>query len=441
MITTNTTTFQSLFVFLIFLSSSPDKSHGFSIRRNSKGQPRLCSVVTATLDACTRLALGKSSSKQISVQAESNRKVLHGQFQEISIAIKNSQSPLCKLKELNVQVQDLNLGYTPFLVSIALPFTFLCASPSLLLCLFLSTTLIRNQRRRFLITESSSSDTFQKLEKRLQTLYQKAKSVLGGSTSLLKYTFTLTDQSIIQSAPLSLFAKSLVQSFMSNSVLPLAAAAGDTAKQLMLLQEQETSSQNGALALWKENTLSSFQLSKLLSATSFELRGDPTFANNGYLLLPCVASLPNDQGALDFTLRTKLTPRYNIGISENPLLVERRKTNGLEFEAADCRVDVDTVLPAANEWTKKLLPSVVWLPIGSVGMVLPLGKSHSIKRLLTRDDGTCDIIGQFELFPKKEEKQTLKTGLQNIVRRLGLPSSSSNSKKKLPPTRRLPGKQ
>jgi hypothetical protein len=69
---------------------------------------------------------------------------------------------------------------------------------SLVRIIFLSTTLIRNQRRRFLITESSSSDTFQNLEERSCKV----------SSWWINLSLKVTDQSIIHSAPLSLFAKS-----------------------------------------------------------------------------------------------------------------------------------------------------------------------------------------------------------------------------------------
>eukprot|EP00751_Fragilariopsis_kerguelensis_P010492 CAMPEP_0170799034 /NCGR_PEP_ID=MMETSP0733-20121128/26763_1 /TAXON_ID=186038 /ORGANISM="Fragilariopsis kerguelensis, Strain L26-C5" /LENGTH=251 /DNA_ID=CAMNT_0011150605 /DNA_START=661 /DNA_END=1416 /DNA_ORIENTATION=- len=237
----------------------------------------------------------------------------------------------------------------------------------------------------------------------LQRLKRSLWSLVGGSLCQFNYTLILNDDNIAQSSLIRLFTKSIVQSFMANSALPVAAAAGDTANQLLkevedqaTMRPDNSSSNNNALSIWKQNESSSFELSKFLSATSFDVSGDPTFGKNGYVCLPCVAVLPNNQGNLSFALRTKLR-----ALSRSKR--NNHITNGLEFLPPDCRVDVDAALPSnTNNWTKKFLPSVVWLPIGSLGMVLPLGKNTSIEKIIMKDRG-CEFQGKVLLFQEDDD--------------------------------------
>mmetsp|Transcript_42183 Transcript_42183/g.48712 ORF Transcript_42183/g.48712 Transcript_42183/m.48712 type:complete len:466 (-) Transcript_42183:66-1463(-) len=443
----------------ILLVLSPP-SHSFSIRYNSAGQPRLCSVVTASLNGFTRIGFGQVSpnndgkgNKEVVVTAKSNRDVLRGKFQLISVSLKNTQSPWLTMNLLDIHGENLQFGYTPILF--LLLSTILFRSPSLillfpliriilmdqrqrilmmeylnsqsneykalisiisftimfryqfLLILFLFSGTLQNQRIRMMLAEYLNSEYIRRTTKTmirsLQRLKRSLWSLVGGSLCQFNYTLILNDDNIAQSSLIRLFTKSIVQSFMANSALPVAAAAGDTANQLLkevedqaTMRPDNSSSNNNALSIWKQNESSSFELSKFLSATSFDVSGDPTFGKNGYVCLPCVAVLPNNQGNLSFALRTKLR-----ALSRSKR--NNHITNGLEFLPPDCRVDVDAALPSnTNNWTKKFLPSVVWLPIGSLGMVLPLGKNTSIEKIIMKDRG-CEFQGKVLLFQEDDD--------------------------------------
>lgn len=239
------------------------------------------------------------------------------------------------------------------------------------------------------------------------------KRTVGGAPCHLDYEMTLTNDDVASSPAIRSFAKSLLQSFMASSILPMAAAASDTAKLLLKSEEElvrgKLPSTDALATMWNEKgSDSSFQLSRLLSATSFDLKGGPFLIRDiigkPYLELPCVASIPSGEGQprssnqLDFTLRTKLVPRKDL-LLPAPEGGGRKKGNGLEFSAPDCRVDVDAAFPNRSGWAKNLIPEVVWLPIGSAGMVLPLGRGHIVRRIRVADgDGICRIQGRMRFF-------------------------------------------
>jgi hypothetical protein len=451
---------KAAYLLLYFLSPS----HSWSILRNEQGQPRLCSVVSTTLNGLTRLGLGPCENKKITIRSESNRNILQGKFQELSISMQKSQSSWLSLDQLELQGKDLHLGYSPLLVTTVLPsLIWFAASRFIVLTRFIVLMLLlgtiwRNQQKLLVSSPSArtTTRTYEIIQQQLHRLTQFLQSIVKGSPCQLNYAITVTDTNIGNSGLIKILAKSLVQSFMANSVLPLAAAVGDTTNLLLSAESAAsttrsksssssssstttTNKNNNQLAtaasMWNENESSSFQLSKLLSATSFDLSGGPTCSKDGHVWLPCVATLPDDQGRLDFTLRTKLMPRANVPVmmdtagTSSSSTRRRALQNGLEFAAPECRVDVDA---ARNKWTKALLPSVVWLPIGSMGMVLPLilgGRGHSIQKLSTKD-GRCQVFGQIQLFhdPNTDGPQG---GLQKIMQQLmwkdPLPPSDSNS--------------
>jgi len=470
-------------ILLLLLSPS---SHAWSICYNSQGQPRLCSVVAASLNGITRIGFGKvvshnnanndNGKKQVVVTAKSNRDVLQGKFQQISISLKNNQSPWLTMEQLDIKGENLQFGYTPILIPLLC--TIVLRSPSLVLLFpliksmsmdqrqrilmmeyfnsqsnetkictmivsiailfryqFLSfllffSEMLRNQRIRLMTKEYLNYEYIQRTTKTTMRSFQRLKrllwSIIGGSPCQFNYALTLNNDNIAQSSLIRLFTKSILQSFMANSALPLAAAATDATNQLLKeveVRQQTTtinpisndsiinSSSNNALSVWKENESSSFQLSKLLSATSFDLRGDPTFGKGGYVYLPCVALLPNDQGNLSFTLRTKVRALRRSKWGNTSSRSNDNIMNGLEFEAPASRVDVDAALPSnTNDWTRKLLPKVVWLPIGSSGMVLPLGRDTSIERIDMSDE-RCQVQGQVRFF---QENDKTTSGLTSI---------------------------
>jgi hypothetical protein len=453
-------------------------ANAWSIRYNSQGQPRLCSVVAASLNGITRIGLGNAKNsnngkKQVVVTAKSNRDVLQGKFQQISISLENNQSPWLSMDQLDIKGENLQFGYTPILIPLLC--TILFRSPSLVLLfpfikimsmdqrqrimmmnyynsqsnvnkicirlvsisilfryqslafLLLFSETLRNQRIRLMTKEYLNYEYIKQTTETTKRSFQRLKrllwTIIGGEPCQFSYEVTLNNDNIAQSSLIRLFTKSILQSFMANSALPLAAAATDATNQLLKEvedQQQQTTtinpnisgsitrinsnSNNNAMSVWKENESSSFQLSKLLSATSFDLQGDPTFGKGGYFYLPCVALLPNDQGNLSFTLRTKVRA---LGRS----IWGNTSDYGLEFEAPASRVDVVAALPSnTNDWTRNFLPNVIWLPIGSPGMVLPLGRDTSIERINMNDE-RCQVQGQVRFFQENDKTTSSLTSI------------------------------
>lgn len=403
------TAFSLLIIYLAVILGDESTCSAWSIRYNSQGQPRLCSIVAASLNGFTRIGSGFAplETSKIVVTAGKNREVLQGKFQQILIEVKTASDDtrrkrLISFGELTAKGNNLDIGYTPFLSFTVLPLAFILASPSLILLLFFTWRMLL------------------KLQQQKQIDPLNWKTILGGKPCHFDYILTLNNSNIAGSPLMKVLAKSLLQSFMSTSVLPLAAAAGDATKLMLQDDTAKAASSSSALDIWKENQQSSsFELSNLLSATSFELRDDLSFEGDGFVLLPCVAVLPDNkqsqQSRLDFTLRTKMTAR-NTNDFFSQTIPEIENTNGLLFSSPDCRVDVDAAIPKdASKWTKRLFPSVVWLPIGSAGMILPTPKGISIKRVLIKT-GTCRLHGQVKLFHEKAENQS--RGWNRIFKRL-----------------------
>ena len=85
--------------------------------------------------------------------------------------------------------------------------------------------------------------------------------------------------------------------------------------------------------------------------------------------------------------------------------LSRLDMTGIRFTSPDVRLDVDAAIPNRSpiEWTKQLLPSFLWLPIGSTDLILPLGRRHDMERISVCED-SCEISGRVSFFqPKREE--------------------------------------
>mmetsp|Transcript_29174 Transcript_29174/g.70418 ORF Transcript_29174/g.70418 Transcript_29174/m.70418 type:complete len:512 (-) Transcript_29174:299-1834(-) len=426
--------------------SSPSPS---SLKLNAKGQPRLCSIIEGSLNGFTRLCFGKAAQKDIQVQALSNRKVLQGKLESLQVSIEKSKSSLLAFDSVTVNGSNLNFGYLPVAIAVGLPSLFWFISIRAILYLAFLSFIWRNQREYLF-----SPERIKAMEQRMDSQKQRiTKFLLGGDDSAcccrLKYTISMTNDSLQNSPWVQVLARSLLQTFMANSALPLAAAVSDATNNLMLLEESSSSTtksssssgsnsnlrnanggltlssqrnnnqnkdNNPILAQWKEQEEEqrnknqnqqgpSFPLTELFAATSFKLRQAPIFAKDGHIWLPCVANLPDSsKSQLEFTLRTK--PKVASSF---------RQEHGLEFSAAECSLDVDAAISDSGastpDWAKQFLPSIVWLPIGSAGMILPIAtgtaaggnnnnKRHQIKQLRVQED-LCRIKGELDLFPKR----------------------------------------
>lgn len=389
--------------------SIPDK-----LRLNSNGQPRLCSAVGVGLNIMTRAALCFPSSSEefaIKVSSKSNRAVLRGDIQQISIHVKQSKSPLLQLNQFDLQGSNLKFGWIPLVLTVApLAMPFLVSAIRRYLLLMITYYCLWKMRKQRLATDSSNriiNRSADNTESEV-SLGARLKGALGGAPCNLNYSMVLTNDNIENSTILRRAANLILESLMTNSVLKTAAIAGDTAQ---MLQDVETD-ESGKLVL-KE---SSFQLTKLLSATSFELLQAPTFANDGHLVLTSQAVLPS-QSSLDFILRTKI--QGNEMAREGKIFSE--KQYGLEFAYPECRFET-AAAPLPGLIKNNILPPILWLPVGP-GVAVPLGKQHQIKGVYI-SEGKCRLNGRISFFEKEQRRGLLRRKFENFFsnrKRLLLP--------------------
>jgi hypothetical protein len=391
-----------IFVLLLLLFLSlPTASTALSVhvsvpdrwRLNSRGQPRLCSAVGATLNVLARVGLCVPSSVEkfhLQVKAQSNRAVLRGKLDQVSLQVIQSKSSLLHVQELALLGSNLDLGWTP-LVLTALPVVIFLTRPPLLK-IFAGWYLWKMVQKYFLQATKTplASPSSGKVQK-----------WLGGTPCHLEYSITFNNDNLSQSILLRHASIHLLRSLLSNSVLPQIAALGDTA-QLLQDGQAQVDPTTGQLVLKQQDTLmdqieiqnKNYQLSKLLSATSFDLRGSPYFLDNGggWMVLPSQATFPQQQhqARLDFVLRTK--PQTTDGM--------------LEFASPEVRLDVDTVVPTIPKVIGQLLPKIVWLPVGSGVAVSAVGrKRHCIQRVGIAN-GACRIDGRITLVGSQQHDST-----------------------------------
>jgi hypothetical protein len=361
MTTTRTIYFVVLLWSLLFLST-----FGLALtvpshwRLNAQGQPRLCWVVETTLKGLTRIGLG-SCPTVVEVSSVSNRAILQGKLSQLSLQVNHSLSKLIPVEEFLLQGSHLELGWTPLILT-TLPWVLLLTRPPLFLLLsgWYLWSIVKKHR-------SASSNPPKTTEK-----------------SHLDYSLTWNNQNLSQSSLLKHAAQVLLRSLLSNSVLPMAAAAGDSIQNNN--NNNPPQSTAGDLVVARPQPSSTNRLSTLLSATKFQLRGDPFFQSQGWLELPSQAILPNQQGTLDFVLRTK------------PLLDQLH--GRIEFEAPQVQLDVRAVpLP----FPKQILPETVWVPIGPGVAVETRSRIVTIDRLGI-SNAACRIDGRVTLGGRSDEE-------------------------------------
>ena len=420
------------------------------------GQPRTCSVIGGALHIMTRVALlgGSSSDKfqiKVKVKAESNRAALQGKLQQVSIRVQDSKSlfRLLEVDTFEVEGSNLQLGWMPLIVSAGLPLTlFLRPARRLVSCVWTLScyyylwTLIQK------LTSQGRGVPVINKKQTTQTPFDrfklKIKRLLGGEPSELQYTVVLSNDNLANSALLKQSCKFLLNSLMQNSVLQTAAIVGDLVQEENNRQmvEQNTNTQTNELAIWQQQQQQQLrqqqqplqqsnnnQLSKLLSATSFKMLEAPTFREGKYLQFFSQAVLPDDQGRLDFVLRTKIrgggmgrTNDYNNKNDNNYNNYDDDRNNNpglLQFVESECGFDVTkatSYLPLPNI-VSNFLPKVLWLPVGSgiaiggqsqssAGDGRTRSSFHSIENAQVLPEGKCRIQGRLSFLQKPTSTNT-----------------------------------
>ena len=434
------------------------------------GEPRTCSVIGGALHLMTRVALlggpcstftSKGNDKfQIKVSAESNRAALQGKIQQVSIRVQDSKSPFgwhwLEVDTFEVEGSNLKLGWMPLILSAGIPMMlFLRPARRLLWTLsfyYYMWTLMQKlrltSRSRVSVTDNNTDTGSSARIRNKQAMTQKQtpfdtfkkyiSTKVGGEPSELRYTVVLSNDNLANSVLLKQCCKFLLKSLMQNSVLQTAATVGDAMavkennNRRMNMMGQNTNMQTngktnqaGELAIWQQQQQQQQQqqplqqsndnkLSKLLSATSFEMLKAPTFQEGKYLQFVSQAVLPDNQGRLDFVLRTKI---QGGGMGHN----HSNNNNGnnypclLQFVQPEIGFDVKeaTSYLLLPNIVSIFLPKVLWLPVGSgiaIGGQSSAGDGdgsstrnsfHSIQNVQLLKEGKCLIQGQLSFLQKK----------------------------------------
>lgn len=392
------------------------------------GQPRACKAVEGAVRVVTKIVLLGGTSKSpldVIVEAESNRAALGGKLSKLSVAVRDSKSPLglLEVERFNVDGSDLKLGWTPLATVAGFPVILLVPPVRQSLwtfsIYFYLWTVIRRLAKRFAANEDATENaTARNVEKTMEAteayVNRWRRRVMGGSPCQLRFEMLLSNENLLNSFLLRQSSKSLLTFLMKNSVLQTAAIVGDAVSDTQTPKKQNRNELPGAVSgklarIDQQQQLeqstsndatvgdnSKNKLSRLLSATAFELREAPTFRpedGKNHLQFVSVAILPDDQARLDFVLRTTLQAG-----GDRPWLIR--------FVQPECRFDVTEATSSLPLPTvvSNLLPKILWLPIGS-GVAIGGGSdddSDRRRRLSIRDvkvvpGGKCEIRGRLSL--------------------------------------------
>jgi len=423
-----------------FVNKAASKVPNAWKRDPTTGQPRVCKVIEQTLGVATRIVLlGGSSTTSTSttttspyvVEADSNRAALGGNLSKLSIAIDNSRSPLGLLavEHLELEGSNLRLGWRPLIATVGVPLALFLRpirqSVWTLSIYYYLWSVARTLAQRGVASKGDASVTSaaRKIDQRMQAVEVYAdrwkRRILGGSPSDIRFEMVLSNDNLANSTLLRQASKFLLRFLMKNSILQTAATVGDAVSDSQKQQQQQASNQwrqnqnllKGSSPLEKigqrqpptsngnnparDNTPKN-KLSSLLSATAFELKEAPTFMpedGKNHLQFVSKAILPDNQGQLEFVLRTTLEAGRG-----------NRDSGVLRFLQPECRFDVTEVTSSLllPKVVSGLLPKVLWLPIGS-GVAIGGGGSDatsgggggglSIRNIRVIPGGECVIAG------------------------------------------------
>lgn len=396
-------------------------------RDPTTGQPRACKAIERTLGVATRIVLlgGASTSSStlspsgIVVEAESNRAALQGNLSKLSIVLRDSKSPLglLEVERLEIEGSNLKLGWTPLITTAGIPLA-LFVGPirqsvwTLSIYSYMWMVARKLAKRGVASKDASVTSTARNIDQRMQAtevyVDRWKKRMLGGSPGQLRFEMVISNKNLANSTLLRQSSKFLLRFLMKNSILQTAATVGDAVSDSQQPSNQWRNQLQGSSSLVKTGQQRQLpsngkpardspknKLSSLLSATAFELKEAPAFTPEGgknHLQFVSVAILPENQGQLEFVLRTTL----EAGRDRDP------SSGVLRFVQPECRFDVteatsSMLLPKV---VSGLLPKVLWLPIGS-GVAIGGGDATdsggggglSIRNVRVVPGGKCVIEG------------------------------------------------
>lgn len=311
----------------------------------STNKPYLASALEKSIVSVVRyILLRQCDNISISVKASSNRNLLRGKIDDVSVSTRGciSRFNLLSLQRWDAHASNLQLGYLPFIIPLMpylfwrLRFYFVCA---------------------WLVQISGRQNPFQSIMGQL--LY-----TLGARQSHVNYSLVIDEDDINRSHLFRFGLRTVLRSLVQNSVVGAAASLVDDARNQgipLLPGSSSDANKNWGLS------------STILSATTFNLK--KTSFSDGRVVLQALGSIPNKaenlrgkQQMLPFTIRAKIEPASTTHDGEN---------DALGFVNSDCRLNTNPL--TAGTMLGKLIPDILWIPFGS-GIMIPFGRSQRIHR-------------------------------------------------------------
>lgn len=410
--------------------------------------PRLVSGLETAIRSTIRLLfISRCSSFTVKVTAPSNRALLRGSLDSLSISARNCifRFGVLQLSRWEVSGANLRLGYVPLILPI-LPLVIWRIRGFLWSLLFGMLVM-----RSFGLSPEAKNPI-------------RALSVpfwLGARPSSLNCSVAVSNDDVANSSLLRLYLRWILRSLVMNSVVGAAAAFGDAAtsvrKDIDQMQKQQrkqqqhqgganavpllpskdtgtgvTGKSSSALAAPGATPKSSSSFgggsqqqqqqqqgltSELLSATSFELKG-ASFTKDR-VVFEADAVMPPKRGdnrmqksRLAFTIRARIEPTVLVDGQSSIAGGRRRKYNALAFTNPECRLCTAPLL--RNSFLGRVVPNTVWVPFGS-GVAVPFGEKCEIYRAeasivslkgVESDDGIFRIDGAVTLFSPEAQNST-----------------------------------
>ena len=356
----------------------------------STSKPRLSSAIERLMQwIIENILFRQCSSLDISMNAQSNKSILKGHFDRVSISARECtfRFQLLSFKRLDLNGVNLHLGYLPFLVPV-LPF-FIWRLRGYIQSTIMTAFLLR-------ITGYLENDNFRRYIRSMKT---RIRSFIGSPRPpCIRYSMAITTNDVNNSLMLRYWLRNILQTLVQNSVVGAAAAIGDVAQQS--IEAEKRRKQNAGIPLLPSSSAASLSnlpaeeeqqqqglTSALLSATSFELT-NTGFMKDGKVVFDAKAVLPRDENgernSLQFCIRTKLAPTAVMETNDETLRRqdEQQMRNAIGFLSPECRLATNPLyapISGLRNLVPNLIPEYLWLPFG-VGVAVPLGRKCEIYR-------------------------------------------------------------
>ena len=384
----------------LILLVSPVMVHAWKIptawRHTATGEPRLAAVARGTLQGTLRVVLVATSVNDCRVQgtAASNRDVLRGRWQDLNIHVRQLRGPLWHIERLNIQaIGAPTWGRWPWVWLAATLGLWMLRRSWVWLILGAYYYFLRKQYVRTTAPEQSTSPAPPSWRKHLD-----------GEPWALDYQLVLSQDNLQQSLGWKLALKAVLRSIMLNSVLGVAAAAGDAWQQALAQEQTKLKSakpvEQNPRRLLGESADNSNSAKNLRDLDTYNNGIDPQSS-------PSDAALTKLLHATDFALvNTRIAPQNRL------LLDARASSSNTTSFSYTLRVDVQDGFtkegpqlvfanPAVCFRTGVLLGSLgehvlpdVYLPVGpSVAVPLrPRHQLHSVRTIMATDDTDKNLV-------------------------------------------------